>query len=95
MAAGAASDDPFRNCSTEYCNCQGHFDSGYVPDVAFRPAARHPDKVWPNAAALMTFNEPNHPEQSRLTPAQAAAAWSDVEKAARVNNISRIGELPS
>ena len=53
------------------------------------------DKVWPNAAALMTFNEPNHPEQSRLTPAQAAAAWPDVEKAARVNNISRIGELPS
>jgi len=38
--------------------------------------------VYGNSPYLLTFNEPNFPQQSNLSPAQAAALWPQVEAVA-------------
>jgi len=38
--------------------------------------------VYGNSPYLLTFNEPNFPDQSNMTPQQAAAAWPQVEAVA-------------
>ena len=47
--------------------------------------------VWPNAAALLGFNEPNHKQQSNLQPAEAARLWPSVMHAAHEAGIVRLG----
>jgi len=38
--------------------------------------------IYSNSPYLFTFNEPNFPQQSNISPQQAAGAWAAVEKVA-------------
>ena len=56
--------------SSDYSKCAHQHDSGFIPMVWGRRAVSV--DVWPNTAALLGFNEPNHKQQSNLQPAEAA-----------------------
>eukprot|EP01062_Namystynia_karyoxenos_P062475 TRINITY_DN55363_c0_g1_i1.p1 TRINITY_DN55363_c0_g1~~TRINITY_DN55363_c0_g1_i1.p1 ORF type:complete len:382 (+),score=155.94 TRINITY_DN55363_c0_g1_i1:76-1146(+) len=80
--------------STDYNNCVGKYDSGFVPQSWGKKTILNKTNwadIWPGADALLGFNEPNHAEQSDMTGAEAAAAWPMLVAAAKARNITRIG----
>jgi hypothetical protein len=75
--------------SSDYSKCANQHDSGFIPMIWGRRAVSV--DVWPNAAALLGFNEPNHKQQSNLQPAEAARLWPSVMHAAHEAGIARLG----
>ena len=75
--------------SSDYSTCGNQHDSGFIPMVWGRRAVNV--DVWPNVAALLGFNEPNHKQQSNLKPAEAARLWPSVMHAAHEAGIVRLG----
>ena len=47
--------------------------------------------TYRNIPALLGFNEPNHKEQSNMSPLEAASLWSEVESIATLVNATLLG----
>jgi hypothetical protein len=70
-------------------SCTKEYDSGFIPMTWSKKAVG--EEIYPDAAALLGFNEPNHKEQSNMEPAVAAAEWPAFEAKAKASGIPRLG----
>ncbi|VDI27440.1 Hypothetical predicted protein [Mytilus galloprovincialis] len=64
-------------------NCSNTIKSGYVPMVwGIRPHVDTPVYILDQAHYVLGFNEPNFPQQSNISPQDAATHWKTIENKA-------------